>query len=75
MRPPRPLVPDAVRVLRPFVEADVLEAAEVALAEAVVRLAGAADVDDRVILAIAVAGLKHVEVEHRGVLNTVAGAS
>jgi hypothetical protein len=57
MRPPRPLVPDAVRVLRPLVEADVLEAAEVALADAVVRHADATDVDDRVILALAVAGL------------------
>lgn len=57
MRPPRPLVPDRVSVLRPFVDSDILEAAEVALADAVVRHAGDGAVDDHVIIGLAMAGL------------------
>ena len=49
----RPVVPDQVAVLAPFVEAGVFGSFEVQLATAMVRLQP--DVDDRVVLALAVA--------------------
>lgn len=56
MKPPRPLVPETVGVLRPLVVSGVLEAGEVAVADALTRAHGAPP-DPGVIQAVAVAAL------------------
>lgn len=57
MRPPRPLVPERVAVLQPFVDTSVLDASEVVMADALVRHAGPASPDDLTVLACAIAGV------------------